>query len=516
MDVQRNRAAQYLRMSTDMQRYSIENQAAAIALYAAARGLIVVRSYVDAGRSGLKIDRRDALQNLIDDVVGGRADFRVILVYDVSRWGRFQDTDEAAYYEFICRKAGVSIEYCAEQFENDGSLLAAILKSLKRAMAGEFSRELSVKVHAGQSRLAAQGFRFGAAGYALRRMLVDEHGQHKRLLGLGDRKSLRSEHTILVPGSDDEIAVVHHVYEQFVDKKDSVTHIAKQLNERSIPNSVGRPWTNLSVRALLTNEKYIGTNVYNRTSKKLGGKTVRNDQSDWVRKTDAFASIISPSCFRQAQRRMETIAYRYTDNYMLDCLSATWCKTGRLSRDVIDASEVIPSCNCFKKRFGSLTRAFRLVGFTTDRLANKHALKEVRHRLCELITTKITRRGGTVKALTGYTCQLLINEELNVLIVVGRAAPSSVARGQNSWRFGYRCRKKPDLLIVARLEQGCYLIRDFYVLPFIFFPHGSWLTVSGINYQRLEPFRADSLEPLFDLCARTRLRDHGTWQTVVN
>ena len=140
------RAAQYIRMSTDMQRYSIENQCAAIALFAAARGIAIVRSYIDAARSGLRIEKRSALKALIDDVVCNRAEYKVILVYDVSRWGRFQDIDESAYYEFVCKKAGVSVEYCAEQFENDGSLFAAIVKNLKRAMAGEFSRELSVKV----------------------------------------------------------------------------------------------------------------------------------------------------------------------------------------------------------------------------------------------------------------------------------------------------------------------------------------------------------------------------------
>jgi Resolvase, N terminal domain len=85
------RAAQYVRMSTDQQKYSTQNQAEAIAAFAAGRGLTVVRTYADEGRSGLDIDRREALQNLIDDVRTGRADFKFILVYDVSRWGRFQD-----------------------------------------------------------------------------------------------------------------------------------------------------------------------------------------------------------------------------------------------------------------------------------------------------------------------------------------------------------------------------------------------------------------------------------------
>src|SRR5215469_10910833 len=133
-------------MSTEHQKYSTENQTDAIRRYAAERGIDVVRTYADEGKSGLRIDGRDALKRLIDDVQTGKADFETILVYDVSRWGRFQDADESAYYEYICKRAGLSVQYCAEQFENDGSPVSTIVKGVKRAMAGEYSRELSVKV----------------------------------------------------------------------------------------------------------------------------------------------------------------------------------------------------------------------------------------------------------------------------------------------------------------------------------------------------------------------------------
>src|SRR3546814_2712924 len=77
--------------------------------YAERRGIEIVRSYADEGRSGLRLDGRDALKQLIEDVQSGTADFTVILVYDVSRWGRFQDADESAYYEYICKRAGIAV-----------------------------------------------------------------------------------------------------------------------------------------------------------------------------------------------------------------------------------------------------------------------------------------------------------------------------------------------------------------------------------------------------------------------
>jgi len=111
---------------------------------------------------------------LLDDVSHARHDFSVLLVYDISRWGRFQDADESAYYEFTLKKAGIEVHYCAEQFVNDGSLPSALFKAIKRTMAAEYSRELSRKTWARKSRIVELGFRGGGpAGFGLRRLLVD-------------------------------------------------------------------------------------------------------------------------------------------------------------------------------------------------------------------------------------------------------------------------------------------------------------------------------------------------------
>lgn len=49
------RAAQYVRMSTEHQQYSTDNQALAIARYARQRGYEIVRTYADEGKSGLNL-----------------------------------------------------------------------------------------------------------------------------------------------------------------------------------------------------------------------------------------------------------------------------------------------------------------------------------------------------------------------------------------------------------------------------------------------------------------------------
>ncbi len=213
---ERVRAAQYLRMSTEHQRYSTENQAAAIAAFARRSGFDVVKTYADHGVSGLKLSNRAGLKQLLADVMAGQSGFDVVLVYDVSRWGRFQNPDQSAHYEFLCAEAGVSVIYCAEPFENDGSLGSTLVKSLKRAMAAEYSRELSTKVAAAKRRIASKGFWVGSRpGYGLRRRIIDEKGRTVADCEEGQRKAFQGCRTILVHGPDDELAVIRRIFKLY-------------------------------------------------------------------------------------------------------------------------------------------------------------------------------------------------------------------------------------------------------------------------------------------------------------
>ncbi|NBW46408.1 MAG: recombinase family protein, partial [Betaproteobacteria bacterium] len=229
------RAAQYVRMSTEHQQYSTENQADRIKEYAERHGIDIVHTYADEGKSGLNIGGREGLQRLLEDVRTRRVDFEFILVYDVSRWGRFQDADESAYYEFLCKQAGLKVIYCAEQFDNDGSPVATIVKGVKRAMAGEYSRELSAKVFAGQCRLIELGYRQGgAAGFGLRRVLLDQSGEAKGELRRGEQKSLRTDRVVLRPGPADEVSIVQDIYRAFVEQGHNEATIARRLNEDGV------------------------------------------------------------------------------------------------------------------------------------------------------------------------------------------------------------------------------------------------------------------------------------------
>ena len=72
----------------------------------------------------------------------------------------------------------------------------------------------------------------------------------------------------------------------------------RALNERGVQTDLGRPWTRGTVHQVLTNEKYVGNNVYNRISFKLKKKRVLNPADMWIRANGAFEPIISAESVR--------------------------------------------------------------------------------------------------------------------------------------------------------------------------------------------------------------------------
>lgn len=501
MLIRDSRAAQYVRMSTDMQRYSIKNQSEAIAVYAARRGLTIVQSYEDAGRSGLRIEGRPALQELVRNVRSGLADFKTVLVYDVSRWGRFQDCDESAYYEFICRDSGVAIEYCAEQFENDGSITATILKNIKRAMAGEYSRELSVKVFAGQANVVRNGFHSGSTpGYGLRRCLVDENRVRKTQMNEGERKCLSTDRTILVPGPAEELEVINLIYDRFIDEKYSLCRIARELNDRGIPNVAHRRWNDVSVRKVLSNEKYIGNLIFNKTSRKLETPSRKNARTEWIESIGALESVVPKARFIQAQQQLKENSRAYLNNEMLDFLTAIWCSKQRLSAAIIDSMPNVPRVNAYKEHFGGLASAYKKIGYTAQ--FSRGRSPQVRILIMSEISEQLKAVACKVEWEPGSS-QMLINEELIIAVVAGCALPGC---GKNQWNISRASWSKPDLLVVARVHDGPRAeIEDYLLVPMLFLTNSSWLTVSKRRLQRMNAFRSTTLQPLLELCSQSPL-----------
>ena len=502
------RAAQYVRMSTEHQKYSMENQSDAIREYAERHGMEIVRTYSDAGKSGLRIEGREGLKRLIGDVEAGNPGFEVILVYDISRWGRFQDTDESDYYEYICRRCGVSVHYCAEQFANDGSPISTIVKGVKRAMAGEYSRELSAKVFAGQCRLIELGFRQGGmAGYGLRRMRVDQNSVPLGILKFGEHKSLQTDRVILVPGPEPEVERVRWIYRQFVDRGQLEREIAEALNAKGIQTDLGRPWTRGTVHQILTNEKYIGNNVYNRHSFKLKKMHVKNSPENWIRADGAFEAIVEPQLFFTAQGMIRERNRRFSDEEMLERLKHLLERQGYLSGLIIDESDNMPSSGCFQRRFGSLIRAYELVGFDPDRdyryIEINRRLRRLHSEIVAETISKIEALGGAVSA-DPATDLLTINQEFTTSLVIARC--QATPGGSLRWKIRLDTGLRPDLTIALRMDSTNEAPLDYYILP-LFDLTIERLRLAKQNGLMFDAFRFETLDYFFQMAERAKISE---------
>lgn len=460
--------AQYLRMSTERQQYSMENQSLAIQSYAESHGFTVIQTYSDAARSGLVLKRRSGLRQLIQDVASGHAPYKAILVYDISRWGRFQDTDESAHYEFLCKAAGIPVHYCAEIFPNDGTLPSLIMKALKRTMAGEYSRELSVKVFAGHQRLARLGFKQGGLpGYGLRRMLLSRDREPKQQLSNGERKSIATDRVILVPGPTEEIEVVREIYRMFAKEKRSIAYIKRDLNRRGIKRDDGSIWKYGAVHKILAHPKYAGCHVYGQTSQKLCTPTIHLPQGQWVMTPAAFEAIIDETTYEAVQKVKRDRTANQTNDMLLARLRRVLAAKGRLSQKIIERSRNLPSASAYRHRFGSLRKAYELIGYGKPEdfgllLDFRRRTQALRQQLIERIQSmfpdkvSVIRQGGrwrNMLQLDGFT------------VAVRTARCVKTKTGILKWIIDAAPRENDCIALLARLNPANDGIQDMHMFP---------------------------------------------------
>ena len=459
------RAAQYVRMSTDRQRYSIENQAAVIAAYAQLHDLSIVRTYRDEGESGLKLKNRAGLAQLLNDVSSDQADFEYVLVYDVSRWGRFQDVDESAHYEFICKQAGIKVAYCAEQFDNDGSMVSSIVKNIKRVMAAEYSRELSAKVHTGACRFARLGFQLGGpVAYGLQRVLVDENLKPKGILKKGDRKYLQTDHVRLQPGPANEVAIVQWIFNRFLEVR-SEKAIARELNRHGMPSSTGGRWRGPLITRILKNENYVGNLVYNRRSRKLRGDCVNNPPNVWVRSEGCVEPTVGLDVFLAAKKIIQERRVDLPEQEMLVRLRRTLIKEGHLSPAIINKTVGLPSHHVYIAHFGSIRNAYGLIGYASKRnceyIDNRQVWVDLLAKLALQVTAKIEKiEGRIVPSDTTKSPRVMAN----ISFRIARWIPGQKAHYSSRWIIQRR-RLADGWIVVIRLGDRNQSILDYLLVP---------------------------------------------------
>jgi DNA invertase Pin-like site-specific DNA recombinase/DNA-binding winged helix-turn-helix (wHTH) protein len=461
--------AQYVRMSTEDQQYSIANQESAIRAYAGSHGYTVVATYADQGKSGVEIKHRRELRRLLSDVMGGRVPFKAILVYDVSRWGRFQDVDEAAHYEFLCKSAGVPVRYCAEQFENDGSAASAIMKTLKRTMAAEYSRELGIKVLAGQRRIALLGYRsVGTAGYGLRRMMVSPDGRRRLVLKDGERKAVHTDRTILVPGPKKEVSCIRRIFE-LADSGKTPKEIAKELNAHHMLPTNGRPWGRSSVYRILTNDKYAGCNTYGKTTQRLSSSSRTVERHLWITHPDAFVPIVAPEVFDRVQKllRKRGLPPRRSDAYLIQGMRKVLSREGKLTHRILKKKGIL-GC-AYYKRFGSVIKAYEIAGYhppprtlrLSDALSRLRLLRKDLYAEMKRMFSERVRFIG----LPGQQLRQVVEIDGRLRVAVYLCHAVFNRKGEGGWNLRLRPLDRHLPMLLCAVDRSFSELLNFYVLP---------------------------------------------------
>ncbi|SIN99305.1 recombinase family protein [Paraburkholderia phenazinium] len=506
------RAAQYIRMSTDHQEYSSVFQRQAIAAYALAHHIRIVSMYEDAGISGLTLRERPALIQLLLDVDNPKRKFATVLVYDVSRWGRFQDVDEAAFYEYACRRAGINVVYVAEPFENDGSPATSILKALKRAMAAEFSREMSRKVFLGHCLNVERGFHTGGPpGYGLRRILLDADRNVRHSLARYEYKSIQTDRVVIAPAVSGEAAVVRKIYEWYATQPISAAAIATRLNDFGICNGSGRPWQGQNILNILRNEMYIGTNVYSRTTSKLTSPWERVPTQEWIRVPGAFEAVVDKRIFTAVQQKMERARRRPTRDEITDGLHKIIKRVGKLNQATLRHYRGAPSVEQIMREFGSLNEAYKAIGYAPNldpaRSENRCVERRMEKRVAE-VTIDVLRNLGHEVRYEKHTNTMCVDGSLRLNLVVrspwliGGSVPYWVARWPDCFPV--------DFLVYGRIERANTELLDFHIFPRGSLVPGAYTVIHRHGQTHFKAYLHPNLTPLLDIAENVPLEVLGS------
>jgi hypothetical protein len=301
------------------------------------------------------------------------------------------------------------------------------------------------------------------------------------------------------------VQFVRRIYRRFVDEGKPESEIAAELNAEGILTDFGRPWNRGTIQQVLTNEKYIGNNVYNRASFKLKKKHVENAPEIWVRKDGAFPALVAPDQFFVARGIIQERNRRMSDEDMLGKLRSLAAEHVTLSGQVIDAADGMPLSAAYRSRFGSLLKAYQLAGYSPTRdfdyVDINRRIRAAQPPLMNDLVNRLTQMGATVSrdASSGL---MLINGEYSAQLVLSRCRQT--ASGSLRWQVEFGGRIAPDITILGRMDESNENPVDYYLLPVmdISCPR---LMLCETNGAHLDTYQFESLDFFTSLAGRRRI-----------
>lgn len=416
------RVALYVRRSTneELQPDSLATQEELLRAFAEREGHCIVAVFADSA-SGRTAERSE-FQNLINMVSSPHA-VEAVLVRDVTRWGRFENVDESAYWEFFLLTHGVRVIYVEEPFRSDSSPYASLLKVLKRVQAAEFIREKSRMIQYSKARVVRGGYYPGGAPpYALRRAGVRPDGTVAQQFQPGERKAVGNLRIKLMPSGDGEVEVVRRIFNLFVGGV-LRSEIVRVLNGERVPAPGQRGWKYSEITKILRNPAYAGiAKVKCRPSENFpGGETILTPNS--------WPAIVDEDTWTKAQARLDASLHKRTPAGIAEQLRASFEKHGFVDKHRREAD--LPCWETFLRNF---------TGGHREALALAYA---------EKIADARTYVAEELRKTLSVACEpdaetILINGLLRVQF---KSSFPRLVRGSLFWEFAFEKEEAADVTI---------------------------------------------------------------------
>ena len=254
--VQKTRVAAYCRVSTEYeeQESSYDVQVDHYTTYIKSKPeWEFVAVYADDGISGTNTKKRDEFNRMIEDCKTGKID--MILTKSISRFSR--NTVDCLKYTRELKALNIAVFFEKENI-NTLDAKGEVLMTIMAALAQQESESLSANVRLGIQFRNQQG-----------KVQVN----HNRFLGYTKDENGK---LIIVP---EQAEVVKRIYAEYMDGA-SFLQIKRGLEADGILNGAGnKKWEVSNIRQILTNEKYIGDALLQKTYtvSVLEKKRVKND-----------------------------------------------------------------------------------------------------------------------------------------------------------------------------------------------------------------------------------------------
>jgi len=277
-----NRAALYARFSSDNQRSeSIDAQIRAMTAYCSQHHISIVETYVDEAKSATT-DRRPSFQQMIADSV--THSFNIVLVHKLDRFAR--NRYDSAVYKRELKKNGVTV--CSVLENLDDSPESIMMESVLEGMSEYYSQNLAREVMKGMRETALQC----------------KHTGGKPALGYDVDPVTRK--LVVNPHEAEAVRLIFSMYSEGC----GYSEILAKLHTLGYKTKNGKEFQKNSLYSILTNPKYQGIYVFNRSSAKsiTGTRNTHllKDNEDIITVEGGVPQIVDEKIFSKVQKRIDS------------------------------------------------------------------------------------------------------------------------------------------------------------------------------------------------------------------